>query len=105
MPDISEYQLNWSWIDRTNEVPVSLVRNDGIIYATGLTFNYNVELGLRCRTIPNPAVLPVPLPVQPQPNETSWVIQNQQQHQLVHQQHQQQHLHHQQLPQQLHFST
>jgi recombining binding protein (suppressor of hairless) len=51
VPDISEFQGNWSWIDRGTEVPVSLVRNDGIIYATGLTFNYNLELGLRKRAI------------------------------------------------------
>ena len=34
-------------------MPVSLVRNDGIIYATGLTFTYTPEPG------PRPACAPV----------------------------------------------
>ncbi|XP_058794772.1 suppressor of hairless protein-like [Phymastichus coffea] len=45
VPDMSEFQGNWSWINRGTEVPVLLVRNDGIIYSTGLTFNYDVEIG------------------------------------------------------------
>ena len=98
VPDISEFQGNWSWLDRRGaEVSVSLVRNDGIIYATGLTFNYNLELGLRRRAaalrLP-PA--PAPLPIQPPLADITW-LQQQQQQQQSHQQMQQQ-------PQAAHFS-
>lgn len=34
-------------ITNYEQVPVSLVRNDGIIYATGLTFTYTPEPGPR----------------------------------------------------------
>lgn len=78
VPDISEYQGSWSWIDRSTEVPVSLVRNDGIIYSTGLTFNYNVELGLRTRaTAAALAAVPQALP-EPEIAEMQWLQQQQQ---------------------------
>lgn len=36
-----------SQVRQPTQVPVSLVRNDGIIYATGLTFTYTPEPGPR----------------------------------------------------------
>jgi len=47
VPDISQFRGGWSWVRQPTQVPVSLVRNDGIIYATGLTFTYTPEPGPR----------------------------------------------------------
>lgn len=40
-------------VRQPKQVPISLVRNDGIIYATGLTFTYTPEPGPRptCPTV------------------------------------------------------
>ncbi|XP_046408326.1 recombining binding protein suppressor of hairless-like isoform X2 [Ischnura elegans] len=47
VPEISAFCGNWLWVPQATQVPVSLVRNDGIIYATGLTFTYTPEPGPR----------------------------------------------------------
>ncbi|XP_074659767.1 recombining binding protein suppressor of hairless-like isoform X1 [Tubulanus polymorphus] len=51
VPDISAFRAGWRWVRQPLQVPVSLVRNDGVIYATGLTFTYTPEPGPRphCR--------------------------------------------------------
>lgn len=43
VPDISSFRGEWLWIRQPTQVPISLVRDDGIIYATGLTFTYTPE--------------------------------------------------------------
>lgn len=45
VPDISLFREGWQWVRVPTQVPVSLVRDDGIIYATGLTFVYTPEPG------------------------------------------------------------
>jgi recombining binding protein (suppressor of hairless) len=45
VPDISAFRSQWKWVQQPLQVPVLLVRNDGIIYATGLTFTYTPEPG------------------------------------------------------------
>ncbi len=45
VPDISAFRSGWRWVRQPLQVPVSLVRNDGVIYATGLTFTYTPEPG------------------------------------------------------------
>jgi len=47
VPDISAFREGWQWVRQPTHVPVSLVRSDGIIYSTGLTFTYTPELGPR----------------------------------------------------------
>jgi len=47
VPEISQFRGEWQWVRQPTQVPVSLVRNDGIIYATGLTFTYTPEPGPR----------------------------------------------------------
>jgi len=47
VPDISKFRGGWSWVRQPTKVPISLVRNDGIIYATGMTFTYTPEPGPR----------------------------------------------------------
>ncbi|TRY69921.1 hypothetical protein TCAL_02352 [Tigriopus californicus] len=47
VPDISQFRRGWQWVRQPAQVPVSLVRTDGIIYATGLTFTYTPEPGPR----------------------------------------------------------
>lgn len=44
VPDISYFRDEWSWLRQPTQVPVSLVRNDGIIYSTGLTFTYSPDV-------------------------------------------------------------
>ncbi len=50
VPDISAFRAGWRWVRQPLQVAVSLVRNDGIIYATGLTFTYTPEPGPRPHT-------------------------------------------------------
>ncbi|XP_043651178.1 suppressor of hairless protein [Drosophila teissieri] len=52
VPEISQFRGEWLWVRQPTQVPISLVRNDGIIYATGLTFTYTPEPGPRphCNT-------------------------------------------------------
>ena len=47
VPDISQFRRGWQWVRQPTQVPVSLVRTDGVIYATGLTFTYTPEPGPR----------------------------------------------------------
>src|SRR5882757_3274979 len=47
VPDISAFREGWQWVRQPTQVQVSLVRNDGVIYATGLTFTYTPEPGPR----------------------------------------------------------
>ncbi|GAB6031617.1 hypothetical protein CHUAL_009379 [Chamberlinius hualienensis] len=47
VPDISAFRGGWQWVRQPTQVPVSLVRSDGVIYTTGLTFTYTPEPGLR----------------------------------------------------------
>ncbi|KAL3314611.1 hypothetical protein Ciccas_006766 [Cichlidogyrus casuarinus] len=47
VPDISEFRKDWEFVERDLEVPVTIVRDDGLIYATGLMFTYRPELGPR----------------------------------------------------------
>ncbi len=47
VPDISQFRRGWQWVRNPAQVPVSLVRGDGVIYATGLTFTYTPEPGPR----------------------------------------------------------
>jgi len=47
VPDISAFRGEWLWVRQPTQVPVSLVRSDGVIYATGLTFTYTPEPGPR----------------------------------------------------------
>merc|ERR1719230_1207293 len=53
VPDIGKFRGGWQWVRQPTKVPISLVRNDGIIYATGLTFTYTPEPGPRnhCPTV------------------------------------------------------
>jgi len=45
VPDISLFRDEWQWVRVPTQVPVSLVRDDGIIFSTGLTFVYTPEPG------------------------------------------------------------
>lgn len=53
VPDISAFRAGWRWVRQPLQVPVSLVRCDGIIFSTGLTFTYTPEPGPRqgCREV------------------------------------------------------
>uniref|UniRef100_A0A2P2HZR4 Recombining binding protein suppressor of hairless-like n=1 Tax=Hirondellea gigas TaxID=1518452 RepID=A0A2P2HZR4_9CRUS len=47
VPDISAFRRGWQWVRQPTQVPITLVRNDGVIYATNLTFTYTPEPGPR----------------------------------------------------------
>ena len=49
VPEIGQFRGGWQWVRQPTQVPVSLVRNDGVIYATGLTFTYTPEPGPRSK--------------------------------------------------------
>lgn len=53
VPDISAFREGWQWVRQPTQVPVSLVRSDGVIYATGLTFTYTPEPGPRQHPYPS----------------------------------------------------
>ncbi|KAH9413906.1 hypothetical protein DERP_009505 [Dermatophagoides pteronyssinus] len=53
VPDISQFREGWQYVRQPTQVQVSLVRDDGVIYATGLTFTYTPEPGPRPH---NPAI-------------------------------------------------
>jgi hypothetical protein len=46
VPDISMFNGGWQYVRATHEVPLALVRDDGVIYSTGMTFSYTPELGV-----------------------------------------------------------
>ncbi|CAG7834087.1 unnamed protein product [Allacma fusca] len=45
VPDISLFRQGWQWVRVPTQVPVTLVRDDGVIFPTGLTFTYTPEPG------------------------------------------------------------
>ncbi|UYV60497.1 RBPJ [Cordylochernes scorpioides] len=47
VPDISCFYEGWQWVRHPTQVPISLVRYDGVIYSTGLSFTYTPEPGPR----------------------------------------------------------
>lgn len=47
VPDIAAFRSELKYSRKPTQVPVMLVRNDGIIYPTGLTFTYTPEPGPR----------------------------------------------------------
>lgn len=47
VPDIAAFRSELKYSRRPTQVPVMLVRSDGIIYPTGLTFTYTPEPGPR----------------------------------------------------------
>ncbi len=47
VPDVSQFRGEWFGFRQPTEVPITLVRNDGIIYSTGLTFTYTPEINPR----------------------------------------------------------
>ncbi|KAA0195883.1 Recombining binding protein suppressor of hairless [Fasciolopsis buskii] len=52
VPDISEFFREWTFIQQALEVPITLVRHDGVIYSSGLTFTYHPEAGPRSHCQP-----------------------------------------------------
>ena len=52
VPEIGKFKEGWQFVRQPTQVPVSLVRNDGVIYATGLTFTYTPEPGPRSKVSP-----------------------------------------------------
>lgn len=52
VPEISQFRGEWQYVRQPTQVPVSLVRTDGVIYATGLTFTYTPEPGPRANCPP-----------------------------------------------------
>ena len=57
VPDISAFRTGWRYVRQPLQVAVSLVRNDGVIYATGLTFTYTPEPGPRDHSTHADAIL------------------------------------------------
>ncbi|CAK8697556.1 unnamed protein product [Clavelina lepadiformis] len=47
VPEISAFREGWKYVKETVQVPINLVRNDGIIYPTNLTFTFTPEPGPR----------------------------------------------------------
>lgn len=47
VPDISFFREGWKWVKEIVRVPINLVRNDGVIYPTNLTFTFTPEPGPR----------------------------------------------------------
>ena len=52
VPEIGQFKDGWQWVRQQAQVPISLVRNDGVIYASGLTFTYTPEPGPRTKSSP-----------------------------------------------------
>ena len=72
VPDISAFRTGWRWVRQPLQVAVSLVRNDGVIYATGLTFTYTPEPGPRGHSAQADAIVRGgPLPNRADPNMPS----------------------------------
>jgi len=49
VPDISSFRPNWNYVRSKHEVPINLVRNDGVIYSTAMTFTYTPETAAHSR--------------------------------------------------------
>ncbi|XP_066273039.1 recombining binding protein suppressor of hairless-like isoform X1 [Branchiostoma lanceolatum] len=67
VPDISAFRGGWRWFRQPTQVPLTLVRHDGVIFATGLTFTYTPELG------PHPPTMEEAImsnPIRPIPEDT-----------------------------------
>lgn len=47
VPDIQCFREDWSYVKQPVKVPINLVRHDGIIYPTNLTFTFTPEPGPR----------------------------------------------------------
>lgn len=45
LPDISSFRKEWDYVRMATQVPVSLVRDDGVIYHTRLHYTYTAEPG------------------------------------------------------------
>ena len=45
VPEITAFRAEWKYVRHPLQVPVCLVRNDGVIYSTGLNFTYTPEPG------------------------------------------------------------
>ena len=51
VPDINEFRTAWDHVQELVEVPVNLVRNDGVVYSTGMTFTYRPEPAPRKKSL------------------------------------------------------
>jgi hypothetical protein len=49
VPDISAFRPQWTFVERVHEVPIALVRTDGVIFSTGMTFTYTPEVAAQSR--------------------------------------------------------
>ncbi|KAH8037463.1 hypothetical protein HPB51_010990 [Rhipicephalus microplus] len=61
VPDISAFREVWQWVREPTQVPLFLVREDGVIYATGHTFTYRPNPAPRYLG-PSTLVLEIPMP-------------------------------------------
>jgi len=43
VPDIANFKKNWNRVEKAYRVPVLLVRDDGVIYRTGLNYTFSPE--------------------------------------------------------------
>lgn len=43
VPEISNYKKNWTWVEKAYRVPVTLVRDDGVVYRTGQNYTFSPE--------------------------------------------------------------
>lgn len=77
-------------VRQPTQVPISLVRNDGIIYATGLTFTYTPEPGPRPQCTSAEEVMRGRLNNNNITNNNANINNQQQQQQQIQQQQQQQ---------------
>ena len=47
VPDAQVFRKDWNWVRQPCQVPITLVRTDGIIYPTTVHFTYTPEAGPR----------------------------------------------------------
>ena len=63
VPDIAVFHAQWQYVHHVHEVPLSLVRDDGVIYSTGMSFTYTPEIGAtRLRQLAPQQQMPVGQP-------------------------------------------